>query len=102
MERCGRRENGNVLAGLKCKQVRVAGDDEIGGCRESARKHMIVIRIARNAGNLGGFHQLDRLEVIRDSLLRCLADSGEASGHGRAGNHVGELFEEHRAAVDVE
>lgn len=103
LHRVCRRNDGDTLVAAEREQMLlVAGDDQISVGGDRTGEHMIIIGIVgHHARRVDGFNQFDDLDEIGEHLARALADDCETLGCGRAREHLGQFFEQHRAAKDL-
>ena len=64
---------------FEIEQMCVTRDNEVGPCRQSTRKHVIVIRVSKRAGGDGGrFDNFGQSSVLFQELANgapCLVDA---------------------------
>lgn len=87
---------------VHAEQVAVSRHDELGVAGHSCGDDVIVVGIAwHDTRHLGRCHHFDDLDVIGQHRLRGLADGRQPLGRRRPRQHIGQFFQQRRAADEL-
>src|SRR5882757_1779596 len=96
-------DDGDALMAAQGQQVlAVARDDQVGTGGDGGGEHLVVVGVGgHHARHLEGLDQFDRCDVVGEHVARRLADEGQPLGRRGPPEHIGQLFEQRRAAADL-